>query len=199
MSKCSIWYFDNFMVSRDRFLREDSIWLHSLAHRMRFGILSWQQRNVKWDRLDFIKRSQARVISIYLVNNAPSVVKMILNLFFSSVLEYKVQIYALDHRKCFSIGDRRERFRQVFPMVDLKLWNNGNPKNWSVPEEKMCIRPFLMDFQIWYESLVSQPRRPDRNVSADLWFVLWIIIRGDAYLVGKRLWKTSIHVLDFAF
>ena len=101
MSKCSIWYFDNFMVSRDRFLREDSIWLYSLAHRMRFGILSWQQRNVKRDRLDFIKRSQARVISIYLENNAPSVVKMILNLFLSSDLEYKVKIYALDHHKCF--------------------------------------------------------------------------------------------------
>ena len=76
------------MVSRDRFLRENSIRIYSLAHRMWLRVLSLQQRNVKRDRLDLIKRSHACVISNYPENNAPSVVKIILKLFKSSVLDY---------------------------------------------------------------------------------------------------------------
>ena len=98
----------------------------------------------------------------------------------------KLKFMLLITTSVFFIGDRRERFRQVFPMVDLKLWNNGNPKNWLVPEIGYLPCPgVLMDFQTWYEPLVSQLTRPDRNVSADLWFVLWC-------------WHKEISTISFA-
>ena len=77
--------------------------------------------------------------------------------------------------------DRKECRQALSIMIFLEFWAN-------------CIKTKFDKISTGYRKIWSKSIRPRKEV-----ICLKDIIRGDAYLVGKRLWKTSNHVFDSAF